>query len=136
MEPTLISADSVDAGGLLAASGAYSAILIIVWVVMILALWRIFDKAGEPGWAAIIPIYNVYVLLKIIGRPWWWLILMLIPVINTITWLVIMYDLAKTFGRGLLFALGLIFFPWIWYMILGFGSSEYQGPPPVMKVHG
>lgn len=133
MEPTLISADPVDAGGLLAASGIYSGIFIIFLVLGIIGLYRVFEKAREPGWTAIIPIYNQYVIIKITGRPWWWLILLFIPVVGTITWLVMMYNLSKTFGRGFLFALGLIVFPMIWFIILGFGSSTYQGPPPPMQ---
>jgi hypothetical protein len=133
MEPTLISAETADAGGWLAASGLYGALVIIFLVLAIVGLYRVFEKAGEPGWAAIIPIYNYYVLLKIQGRPWWWLILLLIPIVGTITWWVIMYNLAKTFGKGLLFALGLIVLPAVFFIVLGFGSATYQGPPAQMQ---
>jgi hypothetical protein len=129
MEPTVISSDPVDAGGFLAASGVYSGLLIVFLVIAIVGLYRIFEKADEPGWAAIIPIYNYYVILKITGRPWWWLILLLIPVVGTITWFVMLYNLAKAFGKGALFALGLIVFPAIFLIVLGFGSASYQGYP-------
>jgi hypothetical protein len=136
MEPTLISADPVDAGGLLAASGIYSGLLIVFLVIAIVGLYRIFEKADEPGWAAIIPIYNYYVILKITGRPWWWLILLLIPIVGTITWFVMLYNLAKAFGKGGLFALGLIVFPAIFLIVLGFGSASYQGYPSRLQTSG
>jgi hypothetical protein len=128
MEPTLIN-EPVDTGAWMAASGLYTGLIVILVVVAIIGLYRVFEKAGEPGWTAIIPIYNWYEILKITGRPWWWLILLFIPVVNTITWWVMMYNLAKAFGRGILFTLGLIIFPAIWFIILGFGGDEYRGFP-------
>jgi len=102
----------------------YCAILLVV----IAGGWKIFTKAGQPGWAVLIPIFNAYILLKVVGRPWWWLILMLIPFVNFIVSIVVCNDLSKSFGRGLGTTLGLIFLPFIFVPILGFGSAEYQGP--------
>ena len=107
----------------------------VIWLVIQLALtvlviagmWKVFEKAGEPGWAAIIPIYNLYILTKIVGRPWWWLLLLLIPLVNIIFLIIINSDLSKAFGRGIGTTLGLIFLPFIFYPILGFGSAVYQG---------
>ena len=101
---------------------------LVVLVIAIAAYWRIFTKAGEAGWKAIIPIYNTIVLLKIVGRPWWWLLLMLIPIVNIVVFIVVMNDLSKSFGHGMGFTLGLIFLSFIFYLILAFGSSQYQGP--------
>ncbi len=83
-------------------------------------------KAGEPGWGIIIPIYNIYILTKIAGRPGWWLLLMLIPIVSLIIMIIVMMDIAKAFGRGAGTGLGLAFLPFIFYPILGFGSAQYQ----------
>jgi hypothetical protein len=95
---------------------------------MIAACWKIFTKAGQPGWAAIIPIYNWYILCKIVGRPGWWVILFFIPFINFIIGIIVCIDLAKSFGKGVGFAIGLILLGVIFFPILGFGSAQYQGP--------
>ena len=101
----------------------------LLWcVLLIVALWKVFTKAGQPGWAAIIPIYVWLVLLRVIGRPWWWLLLLLIPFVNIVILIIMMLDLAKSFGRGVGFGIGLILFPAIWGLILAFGSSQYLGP--------
>jgi len=98
-------------------------------VFMIASLWKVFTKAGQPGWAAIIPIYNVFVLLQIIGKPWWWLIGFLIPFVNFIVMILVAVELAKVFGKGIGFAIGLIFLPFIFYPILAFGDATYTAPP-------
>jgi hypothetical protein len=97
-------------------------------VFMIASLWVVFTKAGQPGWAAIIPIYNTIVLLRIVGRPWWWLLLMFIPLVNIVVAIVVYIDLAKSFGKGVGFALGLVFLSFIFFPILAFGSARYIGP--------
>jgi hypothetical protein len=90
--------------------------------------WMIFTKAGEEGWKAIIPIWNYIVLLKIVGREWWWVLLALIPIVGFVIWIIVSLDLAKSFGRGTGFAIGMIFLPFIFAPILGFGSDTYRGP--------
>jgi hypothetical protein len=97
-------------------------------ILMIAAWWKIFAKAGQPGWACIIPIYNLYVWCKIVGRPWWWILLMLIPLVNLIIAIILLIDLAKSFGKGVGFGIGLLLLPFIFFPILGFGSAQYQGP--------
>ena len=97
-------------------------------VVYAIGAWKMYEKAGHPGWAALIPIYNFYVLLKIVGRPGWWLILMLVPFVNFVIWIIVALDLAKSFGKGTGFALGLIFLSVIFILILGFGDARYVGP--------
>jgi hypothetical protein len=99
---------------------------LVVAVLVIVSMWKIFAKAGEPGWAAIIPIYNTYTLIKIAGKPWWWLLLLLIPLVNVIVLIVVMISVAERFGKGTLFGLGMAFLPFIFYPMLGFGSSTYR----------
>jgi len=105
-----------------------TSILSIVWaVIMIIAMWRVFEKAGRPGWAAIIPIYNIYVLLKVAGWSGWWLLVLCIPLVNVLVSIFITYDLAKVFGKGFGYFLGLWFFSFIFLPMLGFGGAQYQG---------
>ena len=105
--------------------------MIIVFVAIIGAilagLWQTFVKAGEAGWKGIIPIYNIWVLMEIIGRPGWWLILFFIPVVGFFIWIVVCLDLAKSFDHGTGFAVGLMIFPFIFFIILGWGEAQYQG---------
>jgi hypothetical protein len=101
---------------------------LLIAVVLIVAMWKLFTKAGQPGWASIIPIYNIYIWCKIVGRPWWWILLMLIPLVNFIICIILCIDLAKSFGKGVGFGLGLALLGIIFFPILGFGSAQYQGP--------
>jgi hypothetical protein len=104
-------------------------------LLIVASMWKVFSKAGQPGWAAIIPIYNIYVMCKVAGRPGWWLLLMLIPFVNLIVAIILNVDIAKRFGKGIGFAIGMILLPFIFWPILGFGSAQYQGaPPPPMSV--
>ena len=97
-------------------------------IFLIAAMWKVFTKAGEPGWAAIIPIYNTLVLLRVVGRPWWWILLMLIPVLDFVLVIIVFLDLAKSYGKGVGFGVLSIFFPYVCIPILGFGSATYVGP--------
>lgn len=99
---------------------------LIIGVVMIAALWKVFAKAGEPGWAAIVPIYNILTMLKIAGKPGWWFLLFLIPGVNAIISILVAISLAAKFGKGAGFGLGMAFLPVIFYPMLGFGSSTYN----------
>jgi uncharacterized membrane protein YhaH (DUF805 family) len=104
-------------------------IVLIVGIVVLIGMWKMFTKAGQPGWGCIIPIYNLYLLCKMAGRPGWWVLLMLIPLVNIIIAILIWLDIAKAFGKGAGFAVGLIFLSFIFIPILGFGDATYQGPP-------
>ena len=95
---------------------------------ILVGAWKVFEKAGKPGWAAIIPIYNAIVLLEIVGRPIWWIILLLIPCVNVIISLIISIDLAKSFGKSEVFGVGLWLLGFIFIPMLGFGSDRYVGP--------
>ncbi|MCG3205059.1 MAG: hypothetical protein KCHDKBKB_01776 [Elusimicrobia bacterium] len=98
---------------------------VLVAVIVIAGLWKTFVKAGQPGWGAIIPFFNVYLMLKIAGRPGWWLLLFFIPLVNFVIMIIVSIDIAKAFGHGVGYALGLTFIPIIFYPMLGFGSSTY-----------
>jgi hypothetical protein len=101
-------------------------------ILIIAAWWKIFSKAGQPGWAAIIPIYNWIVWCKIVGRPAWWVLLLLICF--PIFFIILSIDLAKSFGKGVGFAIGLILLSIIFFPILGFGTATYQGPSATPKM--
>jgi len=98
-------------------------------VLAIVALWKIFVKAGEPGWAAIIPFYNLYVLFKITWGNGWKFLFLLIPIANIVFLIITMVKLAKAFGKSGGFAVGLIFLSVIFYCILAFDQSQYLGVP-------
>src|ERR1700747_670255 len=98
-------------------------------ILMSAALWKVFAKAGQRGWAAIIPIVNTYFLCKVAGRPGWWVILMFIPLVNFVIWIIISIDVAKNFGKGTGFGVGVAFLSFIFVPILAFGSAQYQGAP-------
>jgi hypothetical protein len=100
---------------------------VAVLVFILVTVWKVYTKAGRPGWAAIIPIYGSYILLKVAKRPGWWLILYLIPLVNIITHLVVSIDVAKAFGKGTAFGVSLLWlFPFIGYPILAFGKATYR----------
>ncbi len=112
--------------------GTYDTTTIIVYlallILMIVSQWKIYEKAGQPGWASIIPFYNIYILLKIVGKPGWWLILLFIPLVNIVIGIWITNLLSKSFGKDVGFTLGLIFLSVIFYPILAFGDAQYIGP--------
>jgi hypothetical protein len=116
-----------DQGGGMGVVG--SVIYIAFIVLMIASIWKVYAKAGQPGWACIIPIYNIIVLLKIVGKPWWWLFGLLIPFVNFVVLIIVAIQLAKAFGKGVGFAIGMVFLPFIFYPMLGFGGATYTAPP-------
>ena len=101
-----------------------------VTVFYVYCMWRIFAKAGKPGWASLIPVYNTLVQLQVIQRPWWWLLLMLVPGVNFVIAVVIVFDLAKVFGKENGFAIGLLFLAPIFIPIMALGDAEYVGRLP------
>lgn len=119
-----------DAGGIIALfTGGFGLICWLVVIILIVAgFWKTFEKAGHPGWAAIIPIYNLYILMLVAGRPGWWLILYFIPFVNIIIPILIGIDVAKAFGKDTLYGILLLwlFMP-IGFLLLGFGDATYAG---------
>ena len=124
--------ENYDAGsnpGLIAALVAAMLIpMIIVYVITVAGMWKVFEKAGKPGWAAIIPIYNYIVMLEIVGKPIWWIFLILVPCTSLIFTIWTINLLSKSFGNSEGFTVGLVILPFIFFPILGFGSSKYLGP--------
>ncbi len=109
-------------------------IFLAIVVGIIAGIWKVFTKAGKPGWAAIVPIYNLIILLEIAGKPLWWFILFLIPIANLVAAILVGIAVAQKFGKGSGFGVGLALLGFIFYPILGFGDAKYQGasqPPPV-----
>lgn len=101
---------------------------IILGIFLIVAQWMVYEKAGKPGWACIIPIYNFLVLLEIVGKPWWWLLLMLIPFVNIVMAIIVYNNLSLSFGKTAGFTVGLILLSFIFFPILAFGDAKYLGP--------
>ena len=95
---------------------------------IVAAWWVLFGKAGQARWKSLVPIYSFLVLLRIVGRKWWWLLLAFVPVVGVVIWIVVALDLATSFGRGTGFGLGLAFLPFVFGPILAFGGSSYRGP--------
>ena len=116
------------AGGLIAGlfGLVFAVFALVLTIVMIASMWKIFDKAGKPGWAAIIPIYNLIVLLEIIEKPIWWIVLFFLPFVNVIAAVLIDIELAKKFGKDALFGIGLLLLPIVFFPILAFGSARYK----------
>lgn len=118
-----------DNGALVAAlTGAIFVPFVIIWIISVIGKWKIYEKAGQPGWAAIIPIYNYIVLLEIVGKPIWWIILLLIPCVNIVILIWLANLLSKSFGQSEGFTVGMILLPMIFYPLLGFGNYTYLGP--------
>ncbi len=110
-------------------SFTFFSIAFFIVIIYIVAQWKIYEKAGQPGWAVLIPFYNVYVLLKIVGKPGWWLLLIIfVPFVNFILAIWMVNLLSKSFGKDVLFTLGLLFLGFIFYPVLGFGDAKYIGP--------
>ena len=101
-------------------------VVIAIIAVMIVAGWKLFTKAGEPGWASLIPIYNIIVYLRIAGKPVWWIILFIIPFVNFIVALFVALGVAKNFGKSTGFGIGLWLLAPIFLLILAFDDSKYQ----------
>lgn len=120
---------SSEATGIFAGIGAiFIIIYLAIIILMIASMWKVFEKAGKPGWAVLIPIYNTYIMIQIVGKPTIWLLWCLIPCVNFVfaVWL---YNLmSKSFGKEEGFTVGMILLPFIFWPILGFGSAKYLGP--------
>ena len=121
---------TLDPGTAAAVAGASAGIMILYLVVgllLIFSVWKVFAKAGKPGWAAIVPIYNTIVMIEIAGKPLWWFVLFLIPGVNVVFGFILMVALARNFGKGGGYAAGLILLPFVFFPMLAFGSAQYVG---------
>jgi hypothetical protein len=117
-------------GGIFAAlfGGVFVLIWLAVVVLVFVSFWKIFDKAGKPGWAGIVPIYNIIVMLEIIGRPLWWIVLMFVPCVSIVVGFILCIDLAKSFGKTAGYGIGMALLPFIFFPMLAFGDARYVGP--------
>ena len=107
-------------------------------LLQIIAQWKVFEKAGQPGWACIIPIYNIYILTKIAGKPGIWTLWCLLPIVNIVFAIWLTNMISKSFGQDEGFTVGLLLLGFIFWPILGFGDSKYHGPygnPEAFKAH-
>lgn len=108
--------------------GLTEILLLSIIILPIIGWWKTFVKADKPGWSIFIPIYNIFVFIQIIGKPWWWLILLLIPYVNLIWVIWGLNLLAKRFGKSEGFTVGLVLLLPIFICILGMGKSKYNAP--------
>lgn len=116
------------AGALIAFFIAFFWIFTAIWVISIIGMWRAFEKAGKPGWAALIPIYNIVVMIEIVGKPMIWLLWVLLPCVNWVFGIWLTNLISKSYGKDEGFTVGLLLLPWIFWPILGFGNAKYHGP--------
>jgi hypothetical protein len=131
--PALLQDDGAIAAALSASLLAFAGVMMMVFLVFVAIFviggWKVFEKAGQPGWAVLVPIYNVYILLQITGRPTWWLLLLMVPLVNIAIGLLLAIDVAKAFGQSAVFGVVLLFLlGGIGYLVLGFGNYRYIGP--------
>lgn len=124
---TYYTTTSVDTEALGAAMGVASVFALILMVIMIVANWKIFTKAGKPGWASIVPFYNMYTLFEVAGMNGWMFLLLLVPIVNIVMAIMVYINLAKAFGQSGAFAVGLILLNPIFSLILAFGKAQYVG---------
>ena len=123
---TVVLAQAQEQGGGIAQL-IVAVIYLAVIILFLAGLWKTFEKAGQPGWGAIVPIYNVYLMCKIAGRPGWWVLLYIIPCVSIIIAIIVALDIAKAFGKGSGFGIGLALLGFIFFPILGFGDARYIG---------
>jgi len=126
----LSSLDTTTIDSLNTISGPIYTIFLIVTVmvatIIIISLYRIFVKAGRPGWAAIIPIYNMYLLLKVIKKPGWWIILFFIPIVTYIIQIIVAIEIGKAFGKSALFSTIFLLLLPVGFLVIAFDKSKYQ----------
>jgi uncharacterized membrane protein YhaH (DUF805 family) len=103
-----------------------SLVYLIVVIFILAATWRVFEKAGKPGWASIVPFYNIIVMLEIAERPVWWLFMFFIPIVNFVFLCMMYHQISRRFGHDTGFTVGLILLSPIFIAILGFGQDKYQ----------
>ena len=106
-------------------------LILAIVVFLIITEWRIFEKAGQPGWACIVPIYNIIILLAIAGKPWWWIFLMCIPFAGIIFTIIVYHNISLNFGKDAGFTVGIVLLPIVFLPILAFGDAKYKGKGPV-----
>ncbi len=120
-----------SSGAGILAGGILWIIYLAAIAILVVSMWKLFVKAGQPGWASIIPVYNTYIMIKMVNKPDWWIVLMFIPFVNFVLSIILGLELAKVFGKGTGFGLVLAFLPIIGYPMLAFDkSTQYMGGSP------
>jgi hypothetical protein len=133
--------DEAALGALLALIAGFGMILVaacvVVGIISLIGMWKVFAKAGQPGWAVLIPVYNIIVLLRVAGLPWYWVftpLILIIPLLGAIAylaWIVwVHHRISTRFGQGVGFTIGLTLLGPIFWLILGFGSAQYVAEQP------
>jgi Na+/proline symporter len=133
---TYTTSSSTDPAAVFAMLGLMSLIFVVMFALMGLLTMGIYTKAGQPGWIAFVPIYNRLKLLEIIGRPWWWLLLGMVPIADIVTGIMVLNDLARSFAKDTGYTLGLIFLPVVFFPMLAYGEARYVGPAGAPQVWG
>lgn len=95
-------------------------------ILMVASLWKVFTKAGLPGWGALVPIYNTILMFELAKKPLWWILLLFVPVVNFVVLIMVVMAIAENFGKGTGFGLGLTFLGFIFFPILAFGDARYK----------
>lgn len=126
MDPEL--SQGASTGAMIGGMVVYLVIILAVTLGTFAGLWKVFEKAGQPGWAAIVPVYNILVLLQIVGKPAWWVLLVLCT--GGIGWILVGMAVAERFGKSQVFGIvGLGLFSFVGYPMLGFSDATYSAPP-------
>ena len=102
-------------------------VYLVLFAAALAGMWKAFEKMGRKGWEGIVPIYNVYILLQLIGRPVWWLVLMLVPLVNIAAFVIVSIDVARGFNKSTGFGVGLGLLGFVFWPMLGFGDAKWQG---------
>ena len=103
-----------------------SIIYLAIVVLVIAGIWKTFEKAGQPGWGSLIPIYNIYLMSQIAQKPGWWVIMFFIPLVNIVFAFMMYNEIAKKFGQGIGYTIGLFLLPFVFFPLLGFGEATYK----------
>jgi Family of unknown function (DUF5684) len=103
----------------------FGIVALVVVIVTIGGVWKVFEKAGRPGWGCLIPIYNVILMLGMPSKPLWWIVLLIIPLVSIVITIMIHIEIAKTFGKSARYSVGLALLPMIFYPMLGFSDARY-----------
>lgn len=102
-------------------------VYLAIMIVLVVANWKIFEKAGQPGWACLVPFYNIYIFLVIAGKPAWWILLFCVPLVNIIFGVMACIAFAQKFGKDALFGVGIALLGIVFLPILAWGDAEYIG---------
>jgi hypothetical protein len=121
--------DERAAGGIGSSVAAivFCGAMLLATVILVAGYWRLFTKAGQPGWAILVPIYNMIVMQQVAGKPLWWIVLYFIPVVNIVIAVLCVFAVAENFGKGRAYGLGMLFFPWVFVPMLAFSDARFAG---------